>query len=52
MAKRSLANRLAYGKPKKDAPVAPGLVNFGVKVFQVTTFRPPVYGFRKGRGKK
>jgi hypothetical protein len=50
--KRSLLERVAYGKPKRKAPVAGGLVNFGVKVFQVTTVRPPLYGFKKGRGKK
>ena len=52
MARMNLANRLAYGKPKKKAPVVGGLVNFGVKVVQVTTFRPPVYGYRKGQGRK
>ena len=52
MARRSLGYRVAYGKPKKKAPVAGGLVNFGVKVVQVVYLRPPAWGFRKGSGKK
>lgn len=46
--------KIAYGKPKEIKGVG-GLINtgsrIGTRIVQLVYFRPPLFGYRKGRGR-